>query len=68
MVPFTNNILHTLRKNDKNNNKNISSILSDDAALLFLLGTEMTGVYVCVCCVVARLGAATQGNDNMLIG
>ena len=41
-----------------------SSILADDATLLFYLETDMTGV--CVCCVVARHGAAR--NDDMLIG
>ena len=40
----------------KKTKKHISSILSNEAALLFHLGTDMTGV--CVCCVVARHGAA----------
>ena len=49
-------------KKQKQTQKSI--ILADDATLLFHLGTDMTGV--CVCCVVARHGAARS--DDMLIG
>ena len=46
----------------KKTKKHISSILSNEAALLFHLGTDMTGV-----CAVLWQGME-QHNDDMLIG